>query len=43
MSIQEGTEFVQKKLERDYSRLSVKSKELLKNRYENIINVLFGK
>ncbi len=43
LSIEDGTEFVKKKLERDYNKLSAKTREILKNRYENIINVLFAK
>ena len=43
MSIPEGTKYVKGKLERDYDRLSAKSKELLKNRYETIIEILFTK
>lgn len=41
MSLEEGTEFVKKKLERDYNKLSPKTREILKSRYENIIEVLF--
>ncbi len=43
LSIEDGTEFVKKKLERDYNKWSAKTREILKNRYENIINVLFAK
>ena len=43
LSIEDGTEFVKKKLERDYNKLSSKAKEILKERYENIIKVLFIK
>ena len=43
LSIEDGTEFVKRKLERDYNKLSPKTREILKNRYENIINVLFAK
>lgn len=43
MSIPEGTEYVKGKLERDYNRLSTKSKERLKDRYETIIEILFTK
>ena len=43
LSIEEGTEFVKKKLERDYNKLSSRTREILKERYENIINVLFVK
>lgn len=41
MSIEDGTEFVKKKLERDFSKLSVKTREELKDRYDNIMRVLF--
>ena len=41
MSIEEGKEYVKKKLERDYEKLSLMSKELLKDRYEMIMKVLF--
>jgi len=41
MSIEDGTEFVKKKLERDYSKLSNKTREQIKDRYENIIKILF--
>lgn len=41
LSISDGAEYVKKKLERDYGKLSSQSRELLKDRYENIIKVLF--
>ena len=41
MTIEEGTEFVKKKLERDYNKLSEKTREELKDRYKNITKVLF--
>lgn len=43
LSLEEGTEFVRKKLERDYNKLSSQTKEVLENRYRNIIEVLFAK
>ena len=43
MTVDEGTEFVKKKLERDYNKLSSRTKEILKERYENILKVLFTK
>ena len=43
MSVDEGKEFIRKKLERDYNKLSPRTRELLKDRYENIINVIFVK
>ena len=41
LSIEEGTEFVKKKLERDFNKLSDRTKVELKDRYENIMRVLF--
>ena len=41
MSIEEGKEYVKKKLERDYEKLSPITKELLKDRYKMIMKVLF--
>ena len=41
LSIEEGTEFVKKKLERDFNKLSDRTKIELKDRYENIMKVLF--
>ncbi|MBQ9658770.1 MAG: hypothetical protein IJV31_08400 [Clostridia bacterium] len=41
LSIEAGTEFVKKKLERDYNKLSERTREEIKVRYENIIKVLF--
>ena len=41
LSLEEGTEFVKKKLERDYNKLSDRTKLELKDRYENIMKVLF--
>lgn len=43
LSIEDGTEFVKKKLERDYNKLSSRTRETLKERYENIVNILFVK
>lgn len=43
LSIKDATEFVKQKLERDYNKLSIKSKELLKDRYRMIQQVLFVK
>ena len=43
LSIEEGTKFVKEKLERDYNKLSPRTRETLKERYENIINILFIK
>ena len=41
MSIENGTEFVKNKLERDYNKLSEKTREEIKDRYKNIVEVLF--
>lgn len=41
MSIKDGTEFVKKKLERDFSKLSDRTRGELKNRYDTIMKVLF--
>ena len=41
LSIEEGTEFVKKKLERDFNKLSDRTKIELKDRHENIMKVLF--
>ncbi len=41
LSISDGKEYVRKKLERDYNKLSPKTRKILENRYKNIIDVLF--
>ena len=41
MSIKDGTEFVKKKLERDFSKLSDRTRGELKARYDTIMKVLF--
>ena len=41
LSISDGKEYVRKKLERDYNKLSSRTREILKDRYKNIIDVLF--
>ncbi len=43
LSIEDGTEFVKKKLERDYNKLSPRTREILKKRYESIKDILFVK
>jgi len=43
LSINDGKEYVKKKLERDFNKLSPQTREKLKDRYENIINVIFVK
>ena len=41
LSISDGKEYLRRKLERDYNKLSSRTRELLKDRYKNIVNVLF--
>lgn len=41
LSVSEGEEWIKGKLARDYKKLSPRTKEVLKDRYENILNVLF--
>ena len=41
MTLEDGTEFVRKKLERDFNKLSDKTREDLRERYENIVKILF--
>lgn len=41
LDIKEGTNYVKEKLERDYNKLSPRTRDYLKERYENIINILF--
>ena len=41
LSTKDGADWVKGKLERDFNKLSPMSKELLKDRYKNILNVLF--
>ena len=41
MSLEDGTEFVKGKIERDYNKLSQRTRELLTEKYKNIIEVLF--
>ncbi len=41
MTVKEGEEFIKKKLERDYNKLSENTRDILKERYENILKVLF--
>lgn len=41
LNIKDATKYVKDKLARDYNKLSPKTRELLKERYENILNVLF--
>lgn len=41
LSIEDGTEFIKKKLKRDYNKLSERTREEIKDRYENIMEVLF--
>ena len=41
LSILDGKEYVRRKLERNYNKLSPRTRELLKDRYKNIVDVLF--
>ena len=41
LSISEGKEYVRKKLERDYNKLSPRTRAILEDRYRKIIDVLF--
>ena len=41
MNIKDGAEYVKKKLERDFEKLSPATKERLKDRYDTIMKVLF--
>lgn len=41
LSVNDGEEYVKKKLERDYNKLSDKTREMMKDRYSNILKVLF--
>ena len=41
MKIEEGANFVKEKLKRDYQKLSPKTKELMKSRYQNIMKEVF--
>ncbi len=41
LSVKDGEKYLKQKLERDYNKLSPRTREILKDRYQNIINVLF--
>ena len=41
LSISDGAKYVKRKLERDYNKLSPRTKEKLKERYDKIMEVLF--
>lgn len=41
LDTKEGTEFLKKKLERDYNKLSNRTREIMKDRYQQILDVLF--
>ena len=41
LSISDGKEWVRQKLERDYNKLSERTRTKLQDRYNNIVNVLF--
>ncbi len=42
LGVDEGADYVRKKLERDYTKLSERTRAELKERYNEIIKVLFG-
>lgn len=41
LSVKEGEEYLKKKLERDYNKLSERTRKMVKDRYNNILKVLF--
>ena len=41
LSLNDGAEYVRKKLERDYYKLSNRTRKILQERYDNIIKILF--
>jgi len=41
MSLEEGREYVKKRLQGDYNDLSERSKQLYRNKYETIMEILF--
>lgn len=41
LSVKDGEEYLKKKLERDYNKLSDRTREIVKDRYNNILKVLF--
>lgn len=41
LSVEEGENYLKKKLERDYNKLSDRTRKIIKDRYENILKVLF--
>lgn len=41
LSVKEGEEYLKKKLERDYNKLSERTRKMIKDRYNNILKVLF--
>ena len=41
LSVNEGEEYLKKKLERDYNKLSERTRKMIKDRYNNIVKVLF--
>ena len=43
LDLHDWTEYVKNKLERDYNKLSDRTKDILKERYNNIISALFNK
>lgn len=43
LSIEDGEEYLKKKLERDYNKLSEQTRTLVESRYNNILRILFVK
>ena len=41
ITISDGKEYVRKKLERAYNKLSSRTREILEDKYKNMIDVLF--
>ena len=42
LNVKDGEEYIKKKLERDYYKLSERTRNIIKDRYFNIIKVLFA-
>ena len=42
LGVNEGADYIKNKLERDYAKLSDRTREVLKDKYKEIIKVLFG-
>lgn len=41
LSVKDGEEYLKKKLERDYNKLSERTRKTIKDRYHNILEILF--